>query len=98
MIINDSKSTLTAFGCTQHEIVFTTQCFPFTLHKLKYGLKYLGFRLKPFGYKIVDWTWLIAKVEKHLHVWYHKYLSRAGRLVLINTVIEVTPVFWMTLA
>jgi len=37
-------------------------------------------------------------VEKRLQVWYHKYLSRAGRLILIKAVIEATPVYWMTLA
>eukprot|EP00253_Pinus_taeda_P036677 PITA_36677 len=61
------------------------------------GIKYLGFRLKPNGYRIVDWLWLIAKVEKRLQVWYHRYLSRAGRLILIKAVIEATPVYWMAL-
>lgn len=87
-----------AFGCSQHEIVFATQRFPFTIQKIEDGLKYLGYRLKPHGYKIADWTWLTAKVEKRLNVWYHRYLSRAGRLVLINAVLEATPMYWMTLA
>jgi len=54
MIINDCKSVLIAFGYTKHEIVFTTQCFPFTLQNLEDGLKYMGFRLKPHGYKIAN--------------------------------------------
>eukprot|EP00253_Pinus_taeda_P025252 PITA_25252 len=45
-----------------------------------------------------DWVWLITKVEKRLQVWYHRYLSRAGRLILIKFVIEATPVYWMALA
>jgi len=60
-------------------------------------LRYLGYRLKPLGYKIADWKWPISKVDKQLNIWYHKYLSRAGRLVLIKAVIEATPVYWMTL-
>lgn len=98
MMINDSKSTITTIGCTQHEITYTSQRFPFTVLDLAKGIKYMGFRLKPLGYRIADWTWLIAKVEKRLQVWYHKYLSRAGRLILIKAVIEATPVYWMTLA
>lgn len=98
MLINNNKSTITMVGCSIHESAFATQRFPFTYLNLADGIKYLGFRLKPSGYKIADWVWLITKVEKRLQVWYHRYLSRAGRLVLIKSVIEATPVYWMTLS
>lgn len=75
MLINNNKSTITTVGCSVHEITYTTQRFPFVTLELNEGIKYLGFRLKPSGYKIADWLWLISKVEKRLHVWYHKYLS-----------------------
>lgn len=58
----------------------------------------MGYRMKPLGYKIANWTWLISKLERRLDIWYHKYLSRAGRLVLIKVVLEATPVYWMSLA
>eukprot|EP00253_Pinus_taeda_P014871 PITA_14871 len=32
-----------------------------------------------------------------LSCWSHRYLSRAGRLTLIKSVLEATPVFWMAL-
>ena len=98
MQINESKSTITAVGYSQHECTFALQHFPFNSLTLADGIKYLGYRLKPLGYRIADWTWLIAKVEERLLVWYHRYLSRAGRLTLIKAVIEATPVYWMTLA
>lgn len=98
MMVNDSKSTITTVGCSRHEVAYATHRFPFTSSTLADGIKYLGYRLKPLGYKIADWTWLIAKVEKRLQIWYHKFLSRASRLILIKTVIEATPVYWMTLA
>eukprot|EP00253_Pinus_taeda_P035221 PITA_35221 len=98
MLINNNKSTITIFGCSVHESTFATQRFPFTYLELVDGIKYLGFRLKPSGYKIADWIWLITKVEKRLQVWYHRYLSRAGRLILIKSVIEATLVYWMALA
>lgn len=60
------------------------------------GLKYLGYRLKPHGYKIADWIWLITKMEKRLNIWYHKYLSRVGRLILIKAMLEATWVYWMS--
>lgn len=97
-IVNEGKSIITTIGCSQHETIYATHCFPFTPLHLEHGIKYLGFQLKPLGYRIADWTWLIAKVEKRLKICYHKYLSCDGRLVLIKVVIEATPVFWMTLA
>jgi len=54
MKINDSKSTITAVGCTHHESTYASQCFPFTSLNLANGIKYLGYRLKPLGYKIAD--------------------------------------------
>eukprot|EP00253_Pinus_taeda_P020940 PITA_20940 len=68
MRINDKKSTITIVGCSIHETVFATQRFPFNKLTLADGIKYLGFRLKPNGYRIADWLWLIAKVEKRLQV------------------------------
>eukprot|EP00253_Pinus_taeda_P013597 PITA_13597 len=66
MLINNNKSTITMVGCSIHESAFASQCFPFTFSNLADGIKYLGFRLKPSGYKIADWVWLITKVEKRL--------------------------------
>eukprot|EP00253_Pinus_taeda_P032224 PITA_32224 len=91
MKINVQKSTITTVGCTAHETAFALQRFPFISLTLADGIKYLGFILKPIGYKIADWLWLITKVERRLQIWYHRYLSRAGRLILIKAVIEATP-------
>lgn len=93
MEINSLKSTITVSRCTPHEIQFSLHRFPFTLLQLDDGLWYLGYWLKPLTYKIVDWTWLISKLERRLNIWHHKYLSRASRLVLIKVVLEATPVY-----
>eukprot|EP00253_Pinus_taeda_P034161 PITA_34161 len=85
MKINEQKSSITSVGCSVHESVYTSQRFPFNSLSLADGIKYLGFRLKPNGYRIADWLWLIAKVEKRLQLltseslWtrvaYAKYIS-----------------------
>eukprot|EP00253_Pinus_taeda_P018856 PITA_18856 len=98
MTINVQKSTLTAIGCSHNEVHYTLSGFAFPIHTMEEGLKYLGFWLKPGGYKIVDWIWLIIKVEKRLNAWYNMYLTRAGRLTLIKAVLEATLVYWMSLA
>lgn len=58
----------------------------------------MGFWIKPLSQKIADWVWLVTKLEKRLSNWSHRYLSRAGKLVFIKSVLEATPVFWMALA
>lgn len=98
MEINNNMSTISTSGCSPHEIHFSFHKFPFTLHTLDDGLKYLGYRIKPQHYRIVDWIWLVAKIEWRLSIWHHKYLSRVGPLVLIKYVLEATPIYWMSLA
>ena len=40
----------------------------------------------------------MEKLEKQLKTWSHKWLSRAGRLVLVKYVLEAIPVYWMLLS
>ena len=42
--------------------------------------------------------WLIEKLEKRLHTWSHRWLSRAGRLILVKSVLEAILVYWMSLS
>lgn len=67
-------------------------------HKLELGMNYLGFFLKPNGYLISDWNWLVQKFERKILVWYNIRLSMGGRLVLIRSVLANLPVYWLTLA
>jgi len=98
MLANQSKSTITFSHTSVHESHFAHQVFPYNLHPMDRGLKYLGYWLKPTGHKIAYWIWLVKKLEKRLSIWSHKYLSRMGRLVLTKSVLEATPVYWMALA
>eukprot|EP00253_Pinus_taeda_P009046 PITA_09046 len=98
MMVNQQKSTITFSRTSVNEAQAAQQAFPFTIHPMDRGLKYLGFWLKPNSKRIADWVWLVNKVEKRLNYWSHRYLSRDGRLVLIKSVLEATPVFWMVLA
>eukprot|EP00253_Pinus_taeda_P034809 PITA_34809 len=88
MLINNNKSTITMVGCSIHESAFASQRFPFTFSNLADGIKYLGFRLKPSGYKIADWMWLITKVEKRLQDNHH-HISNIWKAV-----IDTLPLLW----
>lgn len=98
MLVNQKKSTITFARTSIHESQYAQQVFPYSIHPLDRGLKYLGFWLKPTCQRIADWVRLVTKLEKRLNCWTHRYLSRAGRLVLIKSILEATPVFWMALA
>ena len=48
---------------------------PFKMDLIDSGFKYLGFRLKPLGYGLKDWRWIIKIFEDKLSHWTHKLLS-----------------------
>ena len=56
------------------------------------------FFLKPNDYQNKDWKWSLEKLEKCLKIWSHKWLSRAGRLVLVKAILEAIPIYWMSLS
>jgi len=98
MDINAGKSTITTHMLRAREREVLGRFFPYTSLALDDGLSYLGFHLKPNKYTKRDWLWLLKKLENRLKIWSHKWLSRAGRLVLVKAVLEAIPVYWMSLA
>lgn len=98
MEINGPKSSITLAAYTPQETCHALLKFPFQRTQIEDVLKYLGFRVKSHGYKIVYWAWLVTKVERRLNDWSHRLLSRACRLVLIKSILEAIPIYWMSLA
>lgn len=94
---NSAKSIFTFYSCHPNEQHFASQHFAFVQNDLDAGLRYLGFQLEPNGYRIADWAWLIAKLEGCINIWQQRWLSRAGRLALIKSVLETILVYWMSL-
>ena len=73
----------------------------FLAYKMEYitlGFKYLGYFLKPLGYCVNDWKWLIQRYERKISHWAQKFLSMGGRLTLIQVVLSSIPVYWFNLA
>ena len=92
---NYDNSTIICVACLQNEERYASQHFDFVRQELDSGLKYLGFRLKPNGYRIIDWSWLIAKIESCINPWQQRWLSRDVRLTLIKSMFEAIPIYWM---
>lgn len=93
MMANHTKSTISQVFTSAQESELALQRFPYNPQPLDQGFKYLGYWIKLTSHKIADWTWLITKLENWISHRSHHFLSSAGRLVLIKSVLEATPVF-----
>ena len=60
---------------------------PYKMEPLLVGFKYLGFYLKPLGYQVNDWHWLIKKFEQRISNWTYRLLSLGSILILIQSVL-----------
>ena len=47
MIINEDKSSFYYSGLNESELITIQNIFSFNVEKIEYGMKYLGFHLKP---------------------------------------------------
>ena len=94
MLINEGKSSVSWANLSLVEIRVLSSYFNFQCNELDAGVKYLGFFFKPNNYQKCDWMWLFSKIEKKLSSWSHRWLSRAGRLVMVKVVLEAMPVYW----
>lgn len=60
---------------------------PFKFSSLGNGFRYLGFFLKPSGYRIKNWHWLVEKFEKRINHWTFGLLSIGSRLTLLKAIL-----------
>jgi len=97
MQINIGKSQACLSEFDRRERDRLSNLFPFPSQPLEVPFKYLGFWLKPAVYRKADWNWLIAKIESRTSHWSFRWLSRAGRLILIKSVLSAIPVYWAAL-
>ena len=93
MVVNIEKSTISCSKLSEQETHRIALRLPFRILDLDVGIKYLGFFFKPNSYLKAYWQWLLTKLEKRLQCWSQKWLSRAGRLVLVKSVLEGIPVY-----
>ena len=55
-----------------------SKALPYKMEPISTGFMYLGYFLKPLGYRVRDWHWLIKKFEHRISHWAHKLLSLGG--------------------
>eukprot|EP00253_Pinus_taeda_P023539 PITA_23539 len=98
MQINFRKSQAYVADLNRGDRARMANLFSFPLQPLDIPFKYLGFWLKPVAYKKEDWNWLIAKIEARINHWSFRWLSRAGRLTLLKSVLLAILVYWAALS
>ena len=64
------------------------QLLPYIMAPIQIGFKYLGFRLKPLGYRSSDWNWMVERFENKIKNWSYMLLSLGGIFVLIKSVLS----------
>ena len=64
---------------------------------MNFPFEYLGFVIRPTKLKHDDWLIIIDKIKNKISNWNGRFLSRAGRLVLINSVLSALPIYWMSM-
>eukprot|EP00253_Pinus_taeda_P003892 PITA_03892 len=97
LCINEKKSSLTCTGMSREMTRNVKMVLNFDVKALEDTFKYMGFLLKPDNYRNKDWNSLLAKIESKMKHWSFILLSRAGRLMLIKSVLMAVPVYWASL-
>lgn len=91
--ISLEKSTLFFAGTAEEDQRDILGCFPFTSGNLP--VRYLGLPLLTKRMSVQDYLPLVEKVRKRMKSWTGRFLSHAGRLQLIKSVITSLTNFWM---
>jgi hypothetical protein len=95
--INLQKSIFLISNSQATSLSDITTLFGIKALELDKGFSYLGFLLKSTRYSSKDWHWLLDKFNSKIQHWCNRFLSLGGRFVLIKSVLESLPVYWMAL-
>ena len=91
--ISLEKSTLYIAGITEVQESDILTSFPFASGKLP--VRYLGLPLLTRRMTVSDYLPLVEKIKKKMRSWTGRFLSHAGRLQLITSVIMSLTNFWL---
>ena len=69
--MNSDKSFLIYEYGDMDEITFIAVFLRVSVKRASNGFKYLGFYIKPCGYRIKDWMWLVERIRSKINKWTH---------------------------
>ena len=66
MSISIEKSCFLYYNIASDCLNDLVRVLPYRVLPLQTGFNYLGYFLKPLGYRVSDWIWLVQKFEKRI--------------------------------
>nr|XP_025635827.1 uncharacterized protein LOC112729904 [Arachis hypogaea]XP_025636565.1 uncharacterized protein LOC112730719 [Arachis hypogaea] len=93
--INFDKSSLIPINC--NELWVRSMCRVLGCKEATLPVKYLGISLEANPKLVKTWKPIIDKVEEKLSLWKAKVLNKAGKLVLIKSVLNSLSVYYLSL-
>ncbi|XP_016206261.1 uncharacterized protein LOC107646598 [Arachis ipaensis] len=93
--INFDKSSLIPINCDAQWV--HRMCCVLGCKEASLPVKYLGISLGANPRFVKTWKPIIDKVEEKLSLWKAKVLNKAGKLVLIKSVLNSLPVYYLSL-
>ena len=97
MVISVDKSSFLYNNISSIVLDSIQVLFPYKMHQIDTGCRYLGYPVKPLNYQVRDWRWVIRKFEHKLSNWSFIFLSMGGCLILLNFVLCGIQVYWFSL-
>lgn len=94
ILINRDKSKLYHNNTNENLIAWIASLLECVHEPINNGFKYLGFNLKAKGYRIRDWSWLTDRFYLRISGWEWRFLSLAGRFILVQSVLSQLAVYW----
>jgi len=98
MEVSINKSIMLCHDILMEVEIDICQLFAFRIGPIDGGLNFLGYFLKPYDFKVVDWMWFCKKVDSMINLWCHCWLSIEGRVVLLKSVLESIAIYWLYIA
>jgi hypothetical protein len=98
MQINMKKSNMLTCALEDELLVQSDAWLPFKRENIDIEIKYLGFKLKPWNYRLENWLWFPRKIQARVSTWAFYFLSKGGHMVLINSVLDSIHVYWASIA
>lgn len=93
--INFEKSMIIPLNCEERWIARSR--FYLGCSSGKLPLKYLGIPLEANPKRIGTWKPNIEKIEKKLSLWKSRFISKAGKIVFIKSVLNSLPLYYFGL-
>jgi hypothetical protein len=58
--------------------------------------KYLGLPVGANPRSVATWEPMVEQLGRRLNSWGHKYISLGGRIILLNSVLNAIPIFYLS--